>query len=128
MATGITIEIQDAEALSVLAVLEQRLEDLHPVLDAIGAKIEGNVKIRFDLGQDPTGAAWSPLKPSTIKSYQKKYPNGIPGSLLNRTGGNQGLMGSLSYVVDGDSVRIGFGQEYALYHEFGTSKMVRRGM
>ena len=37
-------------------------------------------------------------------------------------------MGSLSYVVDGDSVRIGFGQEYALYHEFGTSKMVRRGL
>ena len=35
---------------------------------------------------------------------------------------------SLSYTVEGDTVMVGFGKPYALYHEFGTSKMVRRGL
>ena len=127
MTIGITIEIQDSEVQATLSVLQHRLENLHPVLDAIGAKLESNVKIRFELKQDPSGEGWEGLRPSTVKSYRKKYPDGIPGSLLDRSGGF-GMRQSLSYTVEGDTVMVGFGKPYALYHEFGTSKMVRRGL
>jgi len=127
MTIGLTVEIQDGEVRDKLDALEQRLGNLEPVLDAIGAKLESNVRIRFDLQQDPTGIVWSPLKPSTLKSYRSKYPEGIPGSLLDRSGG-AGMRQSLTYVVEDGSLYLGFGKPYALWHETGTGKMDRRGL
>lgn len=38
------------------------------------------------------------------------------------------MLGSLSYQASPTSVRIGFGQPYAAFHEYGTKRMHRRGL
>ncbi len=38
------------------------------------------------------------------------------------------MLGSLSYQVGADSVTVGFASPYAVFREFGTKRMARRGM
>ena len=38
------------------------------------------------------------------------------------------MLGSLSYQVGQSSVTVGFGQDYAVFHEWGTKTMARRGL
>jgi phage gpG-like protein len=38
------------------------------------------------------------------------------------------MLGGLSYQVEGNSVRVGFNQKYAWYHELGNFNMARRGL
>ena len=38
------------------------------------------------------------------------------------------MLGSLNWDADATSVRVGFGQPYATFHEFGTKHMPRRGL
>ncbi len=52
---------------------------------------------------------------------------GKPGNerLLDRYGD---MLDGLSSQADASSVRVGFDQPYAVYHEWGTKHMERRGM
>ena len=92
------------------------------LLDAIGEEMEARVSNRFETKTDPAGSPWAPWKTSTVKSYPK---SGANNRLLDRY---SDMLGSLNRQVEGDSVFVGFGQPYAQYHEFGTSKMDRRGL
>lgn len=38
------------------------------------------------------------------------------------------MLGSLNFSADADSVRVGFGNLVAVFHEWGTWKIPRRGM
>ena len=38
------------------------------------------------------------------------------------------MLSSLNWQADASSVRVGFGQPYAVYHEWGTKRMPRRGL
>ena len=38
------------------------------------------------------------------------------------------MLGGLSYQVGKRSVTVGFADPYAVFHEFGTKRMARRGM
>ena len=38
------------------------------------------------------------------------------------------MVRDVNHQADKTSVRIGFGQPYATYHEFGTKHMLRRGL
>lgn len=117
----IEIQVTSQSVMDALNRLIQRGQDMHPVMDAIGQRMEERVSNRFESKTDPSGHPWAPWKPSTVKSYPK---NGNR-SLLDRYGD---MLNSLSHQADATSVRIGFGQPYAAYHELGTSKMQRRGM
>ncbi len=117
----IEIQVNSQSVMDALNRLIQRGQNLHPVLDAIGQRMEERVSNRFETETDPSGHPWAPWKPSTIKSYPKDGNR----SLLDRYGD---MLNSLSHQADATSVRIGFGQPYAFYHELGTSKMPRRGM
>ena len=55
----------------------------------------------------------------------ESYPDDGNGRILDRY---SDLMGSLSWDADASSVRVGFGQPYATYHEWGTRHMPRRGL
>lgn len=119
----LTVNIQDAQLQQKIAAAHARLSDLHPLLDSIGAMMESNVRKRFSTRKDPDGQSWQPWAEKTIATYPKK---GAHKRLLDRYGD---MIKSLSHTVTGaDSVRIGFGQPYAVYHEFGTQNMPRRGM
>ena len=117
----IKIQIESQSVTDAFNRLLQAGDDMTPIMDAIGLTMENRTRERFETKTDPTGASWESWKPSTIKSYPKDGNK----RLLNRF---NDMLGSLNYQTESHSVFIGFGQSYAEYHEFGTSKMVRRGM
>ncbi|MBB5204450.1 phage virion morphogenesis protein [Inhella inkyongensis] len=111
-----------------LEQLLKRLADVRPAMEAIGAEMESRVANRFETRTDPSGSSWAPWAPSTAAAYPK---NGR-GQLLERHGD---MLSSLSWQADSTSVLIGFGAAashkgdvYAIYHEFGTAHMPRRGL
>lgn len=127
----ITVKVDNSRFGAPLAQLVQRLGDPAEVLTSIGSLLENNVRNRAALAVDPNGARWQPWADSTRESYP--YPGTEfatvegPGNgrLLDRYGT---MLGSLSYQVGADSVVVGFGQDYAVFHEWGTKHMPRRGL
>lgn len=117
----ITIEIDSRSVMDALNDLMRRGQDMRPVMDAIGQRMEERVSGRFESKTDPSGNKWAPWKPSTVKSY----PIDGNRTLLDRYGD---MLSSLSHQSDAVSATIGFGQPYAIYHETGTKHMKRRGM
>lgn len=118
----IVIEIDNQPVLDAFNRLIAAGQDPREMLDAIGKEMVSRTSARFETKTDPTRAAWAPWKPSTVKSYPK---SGANNRLLDRF---NDMLGSLNHQVGDDSVFVGFGQPYAQYHEFGTSKMARRGL
>ena len=121
MTDPMSVEIDSSSVMDALNELLRRGNDMHQVMDAIGQRMEERVSARFETRTDPGGAAWVPWKPSTIKSYPKDGNR----TLLDRYGD---MLSSLNHHTDANSVTIGFGKPYAIYHELGTSKMERRGL
>lgn len=117
----ITIEIDSRSVMDALNDLMRRGQDMRPVMDAIGQRMEERVSGRFESRTDSSGNKWAPWKPSTVKSYPKDGNR----TLLDRYGD---MLGSLSHQSDAVSATIGFGQPYSLFHEIGTKHMDRRGM
>lgn len=117
----IIIEIDSRSVMDALNELMRRGQDMRPVMDAIGQRMEGRVSGRFESKTDPSGLPWAPWKPSTLKYY----PEGGNGTLLDRTGD---MLKGIGHIFDAHSVTIGFDMPYALYHEYGTKHMERRGM
>lgn len=117
----IEIQVNSQSVMDALNRLIQRGQYLHPVMDAIGQRLEERVSNRFESKTDPSGHPWAPWKPSTVKSYPKDGNR----SLLDRYGD---MLASLSHQAGDDYVVVGFGQPHALFHERGTGKMQRRGM
>jgi phage virion morphogenesis protein len=108
--------------------LLRRLADVRPAMEAIGAEMESRVANRFETRTDPLGSPWAPWAPATAKSY----PANGRGQILERYGD---MLSSLNWQADDKSVLVGFGAAasragdvYATYHEFGTTKMPRRGL
>jgi phage virion morphogenesis protein len=115
----LTIEIDDREVIAALAKLQRRVQNMSPVMRAIGADMERRMLERFETQTDPTGRKWAPLKPATLAAKKGR------GAILYHHGT---LMDSRNSQDDARSVRWGFGQKYAAFHEFGTKKMPRRGL
>ena len=121
----ITIEANTPTVLQALRELEQRMTDMTPVMRDIGDRMESRVKARFETETDPLGNAWAPWAASYDPAQGGSRPTNGNTTLLDLT---FDMLDSLSWDADSQSVTIGFGQPYAAYHEFGTSKMPRRGM
>lgn len=121
MKDAIAIVVDSKSVMDALNELLRRGQNMRPVMDAIGQRLEESVSGRFESKTDPSGYSWESLKPSTVKSYPKDGNR----SLLDRTGD---MLGSLNHHADADSVTVGFGVPYALFHEYGTKNMARRGL
>lgn len=117
----LTITVDDRAFRSYLAELRGRLGDLTPVMQSIGQELETRISARFETESDPMGVAWHPWAQSTIDSY----PEDGNHRILDRYGD---MLGSLNWQADASSVRVGFGQPYATYHEWGTKNMPRRDL
>ena len=128
----IEILVEDSAFRACLKRLEEAAENLQPVMEDIGGDLEAAVRGRFLSRRDPNGKNWKPWQPRTQASYPypgtaaaKEAGKAGSGRLLDRFGD---MLDHLNYEATGDSVRVGFGQHYAIFHEFGTKKMARRGM
>lgn len=102
---NIKIEINDGGVVEALNRLLAIGEDLNPVLNALGQKLEDRTKEGFATSTDPYGRQWAPLKTRQGKP------------LLDRGQ----LLGSISYQVEGNSVEIGTNMPYAPTHQFGAT-------
>ena len=116
-----TISIDNRLVLEFLHGLRDKIDDMTPVMDSIGQRMETLVSNRFETRTDPMGVPWSPWAESTKASYPEKGH----GFLLDRLGD---LLGGISHQADQSSVTYGFDVPYAAYHEFGTDRMPRRGL
>lgn len=115
------IKLDDSAFRADLAALYRRLGNLTPVMQSIGMEMESRISGRFETRTDPNGKRWSPWAPSTVDSY----PDDGNRQLLDRYGD---MLLSLNHKADATSVRIGFGTPYAVFHEWGTERMPRRGL
>lgn len=117
----ITVHVDDSAFREYLGRLQGRLGDMSEPMAAIGGMLEARISGRFETESDPTGVAWMPWAESTRASY----PEDGNARILDRYGD---MLSSLNWQADASSVRVGFGQPYAVYHEWGTKRMPRRGL
>lgn len=117
----LTVTVENKLVSDTLSRLRGRLDDLSPAMASIGQELESRVSGRFETETDPFGRPWAPWSPATVESYPKDGNRRI----LDRYGD---MLGSLNHQADASSVRVGFGQPYATFHEWGTEYMPRRGL
>lgn len=119
----LSIMVSNEGVVDALNALSQRMGNLSPVMRDIGQGLEREVRKRFASQTDPNGVKWSnPLAKSTLANRAK---TGAQGGILEHSGTMLELLG---WQASDKSVQVGFTQPYAVFHEFGTSKMPRRGM
>lgn len=138
----IDIQLDDREVREALVRLSKRLSDMTPVMRAIATELEARVEARFETETDPAGRRWPQLADSTLMQVMRRAAG---GKVRNKRGGTKAkaiaalarkrilydtgdLLGSLTSSAGRDEARVGFGQPYAAYHEYGTEKMHRRGL
>lgn len=124
----ISTSISSQPVISMLERMQRSLSDPAPVLEGIGAELQGLVLDRFEMQRDPSGQAWEPWADST----RADYPSNGHKRILDRYGD---MLRSLTRNVGPDFVEVGFGavaskarDVYAIYHEWGTATMPRRGL
>lgn len=119
----LSVTVSNEGVVDALNALSQRMGNLSPVMRDIGQGLEREIRKRFASESDPNGVKWSnPLAPSTLANRAK---TGARGGILEHYGT---MLESLGWQASDKSVQVGFTQPYSVYHEFGTSKMPRRGM
>lgn len=136
----IDVQIDDRELRAALDGLRRRLADMSPVMRAIATELEARVEARFETATDPTGRPWAPLSPSTLAAYlargkgNRKKDGGLTKKGAARLASRKplydtgDLLGSLTSRATRSEARVGFGQPYAAFHEYGTEKMPRRSL
>lgn len=117
----LTITVDSAPTQDVLAKLTSRLTDLTPAMEGIGQELQSRVSSRFETETDPLGQPWADWAPSTIATY----PEDGNRRILDRYGD---MLLSLNHRADATSATVGFGDPTAVYHEWGTKRMPRRGL
>lgn len=127
------------EVSNYLKTIEDKIDDNKAVMNTIGEKIVTKTMEAFEKERDPiSGTPWSPISSNSLfaqtggkknskiksgkrhtKAFMKKAAD---KKLLRDQGQKGGLMGSIDYKADKDSVTIHAGKEYAATHFFGDSK------
>ncbi|WP_175784239.1 phage virion morphogenesis protein [Burkholderia ambifaria] len=127
MTLGLQVDVRGIDAIrQEIGRIEARGHALEPVHRKIGALLESRIERRFDTKVDPLGSRWAPHRQTTIDRYKRQDgKGGRRGSLLQRSGM---MRDSLSHAASNQGVMIGFGRPYALFHEYGTRRMIRRGI
>jgi phage virion morphogenesis protein len=108
----IHIEVDSAAVQQALRRLQAAVGDLRPAMTDIAATLWERVGERFETRTDPMGVGW------------RDKASGASATLID----SGHMLDSLTRRVDSRRAMVGFGQPYAIYHEFGTKKMHRRGL
>lgn len=142
MAEFLSVEIKGADALiDQLGLAVRRLEQPRELMQSLGNVLRANIERRFDTKTDPSGTRWAPWAPATVEKYNRadtqrkgKRAGEVVrrGTLLERTGR---MRNSLTVNAGDSQVQVGMNRltdggkwSIPLLHEFGTTKMPRRGI
>lgn len=149
MANAITITIDDARVLAVLARMANGLDDPEPLLRAWGEDLVESTKQRFAAGAAPDGSRWAPNTEATYLAYLHRL-SGSYGKDGQRTGVKRGyedkagrvaargsaavvskkpligegksLSTQIHYRTEGHTLFVGSPQVYAAMQQFGGEK------
>ncbi|WCT72058.1 phage virion morphogenesis protein [Sphingomonas naphthae] len=115
MAASVEIRVEGQDAIERrLRAIQERGEDLSPLMDAIGLAMEGSTLQRFEDERGPDGSRWTP-------SRRVEQFGGKTLTLSAR------LKQSVSYIALADSVRVGTNVIYAGVHQHGATIVGRNG-
>jgi phage virion morphogenesis protein len=118
--------VDDKRIVQSLQRAAAKLTNTGPLMQQVGARLETNMRQRFDTKTDPAGRRWADIKDITRVIYRAIHGKELGGSLMERSGH---LRNSIeSHVLGESAVEIGPSAPYASYHEYGTKRMVRRGL
>ncbi len=118
----ITINVQDAEVFQLIRQIEQRGEDMKPVMETIAGIMKESVDLTFESEGRP---GWPALAASTIAARTKAKH--WPGKML--VSGKQGGMKAnidASQRATATQAILGTNKPYGPYLQFGTRKMRAR--
>ena len=111
------------EAMDELEAITARIRDLSPVLTVAAQDTKTLIDDSFRRSRSPDGSAWSPLAPSTIKRRrQGPRTRARKATILVDTGV---LRNSMYSTSDKSSLTMGTITPYAVYHQFGSGRMLR---
>lgn len=113
-----TIQINSTQVDNALTELARRTSHLQPAFNSIGVEIHRHVIDCFEHEKSPDGINWAALSPATLKKRRGGNAN------ILRDKGN--MYTSLGHNASDNHVEITIGQDYAPFHQFGTSKMPAR--
>lgn len=114
MADGVTftVAIEDGGITKAILTRLQRLRNLDPALEEIGAANLAETEQRFEKQRDPEGKTWPGYSPNTTFAKGRTRPR------MLRDRGD--LYDSLTYqVLSGRSVGVGTNKRYARIHQLG---------
>ena len=117
---GASLDINLEELGITMEELQDKLSDLSPLMERIGALLLLSSQMRIEQTKtSPEGAPWAPLAASTVK---KRTKDGSIGGGILRVKGN--LLRSLNYRVEGNSTVISMGgsgksMDYARIQQLG---------
>lgn len=109
------MEVNDKNVQNLLNRLRKKINNLRPVMNEIGEILHDSIMENFEQEGRPK---WKELSPVTL-AIRRKY--GWTGKILNIHGAS-GLVGSINYRADKDSVRIGTAKKYARALHFGVDE------
>lgn len=114
--SGATLETTVVSQAAQLAFKKLRLlmTDTTPVMRAIGVALVEEVHTRFERAVDPQGNPWKPLLPDY--AAMKRGPG-----ILRESAMRGGLMGSITFKANHESVEVGTNKIYAAVHQFGAT-------
>lgn len=115
----IEIKLEDRGVLAALALLQESLDDLSPVMRAVSGVFADATERAFRDERDPaSGASWPALRPVTIRMREKEGK--WPGKILQKTSG--GLAPSILPEYGSTYALVGTNKRYAATHQFGAAK------
>lgn len=114
--SGVTLETKVVAQPAQMLFKELRLlmTDTTPVMRAIGVALVEEVHTSFDRGVDPWDQPWAALNPD----YESTKTG--PG-ILRESAMRGGLMGSITFKANHESVEVGTSKIYAAVHQFGAT-------
>ncbi|MBB2776191.1 UNVERIFIED_ORG: phage gpG-like protein [Comamonas terrigena] len=103
-----TVELQAQDYRLALSAISDAIATPAQMLGSIGESLHWVNSERHDRGQNPDGTPWAPTR------RQKRR-------MLHQHGD---LLGSFSYQVQGDQLKLGFSDHKAKWHHYGTGPYV----
>ena len=104
--SGVTIEIDTKPVLHMLQRVAERLDDMTPVMRAIGAVVMNQTDEAFEQGQSPAGKPWKP----SARVREKGGPTLVNTSRLQT---------SFTSEASAKQVEVSTNVAYAAIHQFG---------
>jgi phage virion morphogenesis protein len=110
--SGVTVTVDTAEVTAALDRLVKLGADPSPALKNVGVHLVQSTQERFQQEKAPDGSAWPALDPD--------YRAGKRGpGILREAGMRGGLMGSITWSLQGQRLTVGTNKVYAAIHQFG---------